>query len=64
MDSINKLDALPLILSINDLCRILCIGKNSAYTLIRSGQIRYFRVGRQIRIAKSAFIEYISHSHI
>jgi len=64
MDSSNKLEAVPLILSIEDLCRILCIGKNSAYTLIRSGQIKYFRVGRQIRIAKSAFLEYIGHSHI
>ncbi len=64
MDSTNKLESLPIILSIEDLCQVLCIGKNSAYTLIRSGQIRYFRVGRQIRIAKSAFLEYIGHSHI
>lgn len=64
MDITNSPDELPMVLSIEDICKILCIGKNSAYTLIRAGQIKHFRVGRQIRIAKSALLEYINYSHI
>ena len=64
MDTTNNPDELPMVLSIEDVCKILCIGKNSAYTLIRAGHIKHFRVGRQIRIAKSALLEYINHSHI
>lgn len=64
MDIANTPDELPMVLSIEDICKILCIGKNSAYTLIRAGHIKHFRVGRQIRITKSALLEYINHSHI
>lgn len=53
-------DDLPLILRVEDLMPILKIGRNTAYELVRSGQIRSIRIGRQLRIPKVAVQEYLS----
>lgn len=39
---------------------ILGIGRNTAYELVRSGQIRCIKINRQIRIPKDALIEYLT----
>ena len=51
---------LPLTLCVEDLMPILGIGRNTAYELVRSGQIRSVRIGRQLRIPKEAVQEYLS----
>ena len=51
---------LPLTLHVEDLMPVLDIGRNTAYELVRSGQIRSVRVGRQIRIPKEALLEFLS----
>lgn len=53
-------DELPLVLTVEDLMPVLCIGRNAAYDLVRSGQIRSLRIGRQIRIPPVAVIEFLS----
>ena len=50
-------DELPLFLSVEQLAAVLGIGRNTAYNLIRSKRIFSVRVGRQIRIPKSAIID-------
>lgn len=57
---INSYDDLPVVLRIEDLMRVLSIGRNTAYELVRSGKIKGVRVGKQIRIPRSALIEYLS----
>ena len=52
-------DDLPLTLRVEDLMPILGIGRNTAYELARSGQIRSIRIGRQIRIPKDVVLEYL-----
>lgn len=47
-------DELPLTLRVEDLVPILGIGRNTAYELVRSGQIRSIRIGRQLRVPKDA----------
>lgn len=37
---------------------LLGIGRNTAYELIRSGQIRSVRIGRQIRIPREALLDF------
>ena len=54
-----SLDDLPLVLRVEDLIPVLDIGRNTAYDLVRSGQIRSIRVGRQIRVPKDAVREYL-----
>ncbi len=53
-------DDLPLTLRVEDLMPILDIGRNTAYELVRCGQIRSIRIGKQLRIPKHALIEYLS----
>ena len=53
------LHELPVTLRVGDLMPILGIGRNTAYELIRSGQMRSVRVGRQIRIPRDALLEFL-----
>ena len=55
-----SLDDLPLVLRVEDLMPVLDIGRNTAYELIRSGQIRSVRVGRKLRIPKQAVEDFLA----
>ena len=51
---------IPELLSIEELCNILCIGSNTAYTLLNSGELAgAFRIGRIWKIPKEAVFLYI-----
>ncbi len=52
-------EELPLTLRVEDLMPILKIGRNTAYELVRSGQMKSIRVGRQIRIPKSEVFRFL-----
>ena len=52
-------DELPLTLRVEDLMPILGIGRNTAYELVRSGQIRSVKIGRQIRIPKQEVFAFL-----
>ncbi|MBQ1353987.1 MAG: helix-turn-helix domain-containing protein [Ruminococcus sp.] len=52
-------EQLPLVLSIEQLMKVLSIGRNSAYDLVRCGQIQSIRVGNKIRIPKEAVVSFI-----
>ncbi len=56
------LDELPLVLRVEDLMAVLGIGRNAAYALVRSGQIRSLKVGCKIIIPKQAIEEFLSVS--
>ena len=53
------LSDLPMTLRVEDLMPILGIGRNTTYELIRSGQIRSIRIGRQIRIPRDALLDFL-----
>ena len=48
------------IITIEECCEILRIGKNNCYNLLNSGQIRAFKIGRVWKIPRAAITEYIS----
>ena len=50
------------IIKTEDLCRMLSISKNTAYELIRSGQIPARRIGRIYRIRKSDVVNFMAAS--
>ena len=54
------LEELPLVLRVEDLMTVLGIGRNNAYNLVKSGQIRSLRVGTQYRIPRQAVADYLS----
>ena len=53
---------IPRILTCRDLQEILQISKGSALKLIRSGEIRVFKINGHYRISRDAFLEFITYS--
>lgn len=49
------------IVTIDELCEMLRIGKNKAYELLRKGEIKAFRCGRLWIISKVAVEEFVNH---
>ena len=54
------LEQVPLVLQVKDLQNILSISHNTAYALIRSGEIRSISVGRKYIIPKDAVVQYLT----
>lgn len=50
------------IVNVNDVCKMLHISRNTAYTLIRSGELPAKRIGRIYRIRKADVILFCSAS--
>ncbi len=51
-------DFSPLI-TIEELCEVLMIGRNAAYKLLTSGKIKSFRIGRVWKIPRDSIQTYI-----
>lgn len=51
---------IPLVMSVPEMARLLRIGRNAGYSLVRSGKIRAIRIGKSIRISRSALLEYLN----
>ena len=47
------------ILTVDDIAKILKIGRNKAYNLVNAGTIKSIRIGKKYRIPKSSIVEYI-----
>lgn len=62
MSTETYLQQLPPVLKVENLMPILSIGRNTAYELVRSGQIRSIRIGASYRIPKDAVVEFIQKS--
>lgn len=55
-------DDLPLALTVDQTAKVLQLGKSLVYEMVRSGQLRSLRVGRKIRIPRSALLEFLGCS--
>ena len=44
---------------VEDICRLLNIGRSSAYNLVREGHFKIVRIGTAIRISKKSFDEWL-----
>ena len=53
-------EAYPDILTAEQLQEILHVGKSTTYRLLRTGEIRSFKVGRQFRVPKEYLLDYLS----
>ena len=47
------------ILTINDLQKLLHIGRNTALRLVQDGDVEAFKVGRQWRVTREKVISYL-----
>ncbi len=52
-------ESMPLTLEVVDIADTLKIGRNKAYELINSGQIRSVKIGNQYRIPRDSFIKFL-----
>lgn len=53
------------LITIDELCEWLSIGRNAAYSLLNSGEIKAFKIGRIWKIPQEAVLEYIKRkSHL
>lgn len=48
------------IITVDELCELLYIGKNAAYKILNSGELKAFRIGRTWKISKANLVEYIN----
>ena len=58
-----SLDNLPHTRRVEELMPIFGVGRNTAYELVRSGQIRSIRVGRQLRVPKDAVQDFLNRQN-
>lgn len=56
---LSSLADLPVTLRVEDLMPVLGIGRNTAYRLVQSGDIRSIKIGRQIRIPRQVLLDYM-----
>ena len=47
------------LVTVEDLCEMLSIGKNAAYKLLASGELKCFRLNRVWKIPKQCVIDYV-----
>ncbi len=47
------------ILSVEDVCQMLYIGRNGLYRILASGDIKAFQYGRTWKIPRKAILDYI-----
>ena len=53
------------LITIDELCSILSIGRNAAYSLLKEQKIKAFRIGRVWKITRLAVDDFIlSQSHL
>ncbi len=50
------------VININELCEMLSIGRNKAYQLINTREIRSFKIGNTHKIPKKCVIDYINNN--
>ena len=48
--------------TIDELCEMLAIGRNTAYRLLKTGEIKAFKIGRIWKIPREAVSEYVLRS--
>ena len=59
MSTISGIENLPKVLNVKDLAEILSVSHNTAYNLVRSGQVHSIRIGRAYRIPREAVDEFL-----
>lgn len=53
------------LITVEELCSILSIGRNAAYTLLNENRIKAFRIGRIWKISRLAVEDFIlTQSHL
>ena len=60
--AVMQADELPLVLAPSDVARALGVSKNTAYEVVRSEGFPCFRVGKQYRIVRERFFQWMDEA--
>lgn len=52
-------EEIPAVMNVQQLGVFLGIGRNTAYALVRSNQVKSLRIGKKIRIPRHAVLSYL-----
>lgn len=55
-------ERLALYLTPQEVMALLCIGKNTVYKLLDSGELKGFRIGKQWRVARDELVRFTASS--
>lgn len=55
---------LPLLLTVREMAKVLRIGRNAAYQLVKDGNIQSIHVGRSIRVPRNALIQFVESTQV
>lgn len=55
-----ELDSLPIALTVVEAGEVLRVGRSKAYELVRCGQLKSIRIGKQIRVPRQAILEFMA----
>ena len=58
-NNFTSIDQLPLALTVEEAGRVLRIGRNGAYNLVRCGALPCIRIGRQLRVPRQAVQDFL-----
>jgi excisionase family DNA binding protein len=50
----------PPVLDVNDIQKMLGIGRRQAYELVKSGQFHSVKVGKSIKISKEVYLKWLN----
>ncbi len=53
-------EEIPLVMTVPQLATLLKVGRNAAYDLVNSGEIKTIRIGKSIRISRNAVLDYLA----
>lgn len=59
MENVNQI-----LITVDELCESLMIGKNAAYKLLKTGTIKSFRIGRAWKIPRESLDDFIKQQTI
>lgn len=49
----------PDVVTVEQLCKMLCIGRNSAYKLLQTGEVKSVRIGKKYVIPTRWVVDYL-----
>ena len=55
-------EQIPQVLTVPEVAHILRIGRNAAYQLVTNGNIRCIHIGRNIRIPRTALVQFMENT--
>lgn len=58
----DNFDSMPLVLEVSDISDTLKIGRNKAYELVNTGEIKAVKIGNHYKVLRDSFIDFIKGS--